>query len=196
MRTAIASSYDMRCRDEQVRWIYGTSRIAKSLGGRQKNVVTSLPRPIVSSSLESDKLHSEDTRLMFAHLIYGDRLCGTIVARRFPAMRICRESQPPGPGFRKVSFRSCFTNNGILSLMPRAKTIMLQMISRIAPVTVCHHCDLQWYDTRYSTSILHLRQLHLPHWRHPSVVSGASARALGCQPVSLYGLITQRKSFR
>ena len=81
--------------DERVHWKCATSRVRNSLGPRQANAVTSLPRPIASSLLESHNLRGEGTRLAFARLRYGDRPCCTIVARCYPAVCICRESQPP-----------------------------------------------------------------------------------------------------
>ena len=62
----------------------------------QADVAKDHLRTTASSLLESDKIRGEDTRLMFVRLRYGDRLCSTTVARRFPAICICHKSQPPG----------------------------------------------------------------------------------------------------
>ena len=64
-------------------------------GGPEANVAKDHLRSTASSSLDSDKIHGEDTRLTFARLRYGDRLCSTTVARRSPAICICHKSQPP-----------------------------------------------------------------------------------------------------
>lgn len=79
---------------------------SKILGRRQANIVTSLPEPIVSSPLKSEKLRREDTRLTFARLRYGDGLCSTTAAGRFSAM--CIWSQPPSSKFPKSEFSVVF----------------------------------------------------------------------------------------